>query len=137
MHACNHARKPIGLAFGNLDVDHALTRGAHALHTGIDLRKRKLTCLSQRVLKGAQRVVGNVDAQDLALERELHVTIPLLAIGLGDLNLKAGALHIAKHVKKRRLTRCAVLLALGCRVDDVLGVVLVHERHELTARIAR
>lgn len=80
-------------------------------------------------------MVGDVDAQYVALLGELHVTVPLLAIGLGNNDLEAGTLDIAEHIEQRGLAVRTVLLALYGGVDDVLGVLLVHKVHHLAARV--
>ncbi len=43
----------------------------------------------------------------------------------------------ANMSKNRHLSLRAVLLALGGRVRKVLGVALIHEKHELLTRVAR
>ena len=63
----HHAREPELLTLGNLLVDGSLAGGRRGLVAGIDLRQRELARLAQGVLVRAQRVVGDVDAQNVAL----------------------------------------------------------------------
>ena len=82
-------------------------------------------------------MIRDVDAQDVVLLCELDVAVPLDAVGRRNLVLKAGARHVSKHVEHRELPHCALLLAARRGVDDVLGVVLVDEVHELHTGVAR
>lgn len=110
--------------------------GLH-LVAGVDLREREVARFAECILKRAQRVVRDIDAQNLLLLAQLKVAVPLLAIRIGHADLETRALNVAKHIEERRLAARAVLLALYRGIDDVLGVVLVHKVHHLAAGIAR
>ena len=94
--------------------------------------------LRQRVLERAQRVVRYVESEDVVLLLQLEVTVPLVVgVRVWHVVREARASDVREHVEHGHLPVCLVLLALRRRVDDVRGVVLVHELHELLARIAR
>ena len=80
-------------------------------------------------------MVGDVDAEHLVLERELEVAVPFDAVGRRDVGREAR--DVAEQVEHRELPDRALLLAAHRGVDDVLGVVLVDEAHELHAGVAR
>ncbi len=88
----------------------------------------------QRALVGLQRVLADVDLHDLLLVGQLGALVPLHAIGLGHVLLEAGVSVVGEHVEHGHLAVVAVLLALGGSFQKRR---LVHEVHELLARVAR
>ena len=137
LHGRDHARQVDALALGHLEALLDAAVGRAILLGLLDLGDRVVARLGERVLVGPQRVVGDVEAQHLVLLGQLDATVPLDAVRGGHGVLEAGARHVAKEVEHADLSRGAGPLALCRRVDDVLGVVLVDEVHELLAGVAR
>ena len=110
-------------------------RGVDVLLRHRDVGDGVVTLFGERVLVRTERVVGDIDAEHLVLLGELDPAVPLDAVRRGNGLLEAGAVDVGEHVEHRELAGRALLLLACCGVDDVLGIVLVHEVHHLHARV--
>ena len=110
-------------------------RGVDVLLRHRDVGDGVVTLLGERVLVRTERVVGDIDAENLVLLGELDPAVPLDAVRRGDGLLEARAIDVGEHVEHRELASRALLLLARRGVDDVLGIVLVHEVHHLHARV--